>query len=172
MNEYRHDTAHDYTWIDNVDQVDLEALSTLYRLAPLGTKAPDALRTVFGHSKFAYFVYSGDAELVGAGRALADGLDCAYIADIAVHPAHQRRGLGAGIAAHLIRRCRRYKKIILYAAPGTEKFYERLGFLPMNTAMAIWHDPEAAIRSGLLSPVPGATRRTQTATQRAEGIEV
>jgi hypothetical protein len=38
----------------------------------------------------------------------------------------------------------------LYANPGTEGFYRRLGFLPMNTAMAIWDDPEAAIRSGVL----------------------
>jgi hypothetical protein len=47
-----------------------------------------------------------------------------------------------------------HKKIILYANPGTEAFYGKLGFLRMNTAMAIWHDPARAIESGLLSPGP------------------
>ena len=40
------------------------------------------------------------------------------------------------------------------ASPGTEAFYRKLGFLHMNTAMAIWHDPAHAIGSGLLSPQP------------------
>jgi len=47
-----------------------------------------------------------------------------------------------------------HKKIILYANPGTEAFYARLGFLRMKTAMAIWGDPARAIASGVLSP-PG-----------------
>jgi len=33
-----------------------------------------------------------------------------------------------------------------------EPFYHGLGFLRMNTAMAIWQDPARAIESGLLSP--------------------
>jgi hypothetical protein len=50
-----------------------------------------------------------------------------------------------------VARAEGHKKIILYANPGTEPFYARLGFLRMNTAMAIWHDPAHAIESGLLS---------------------
>jgi hypothetical protein len=42
-------------------------------------------------------------------------------------------------------------KDILYANPGTEGFYSKLGFLRMNTAMAIWHDPTGAVESGILS---------------------
>jgi hypothetical protein len=38
--------------------------------------------------------------------------------------------------------------------PGTEPFYARLGFLRMNTAMAIWRDPARAIATGLLSAAP------------------
>ena len=140
----------DYTWVYDVDAVDLQELSRLYAIAPLGDKPPDALATVFGNSMFMCFVYAGDV-LVGAGRVLADGRDCAYIADVAVHPEHQGRGVGKAIIGELVELAQGHKKIILYANPGTEGFYSRLGFLRMKTAMAIWHDPAAAIESGLLN---------------------
>jgi ribosomal protein S18 acetylase RimI-like enzyme len=128
----------------------MDELSNLYRIAPLGNKPPEALATVFANSMFMCLVYAGDV-LVGAGRVLADGLDSAYIADVAVHPGHQGRGLGKAIIRQLVALSRGHKKIILYANPGTEGFYGKLGFLRMNTAMAIWHDPAAAIESGLLN---------------------
>ena len=141
----------DYSWIYAEGGVDFAELSNLYRIAPLGDKPPDALATVFGNSMFKCFVYAG-AVLVGAGRALADGLDCSYICDVAVHPGHQGRGLGKAIIRHLVHSSHGHKKIILYANPGVEPFYHGLGFLRMNTAMAIWQDPARAIESGLLSP--------------------
>lgn len=129
--------------------MDWDALSELYWIAPLGEKPPDSLRTVFSNSMFKCFIYS-DSRLVGAGRAIADGLDCAYIADVAVHPDFQRRGLGRAIIRRLVEMAKGHKKIILYANPGTEGFYLGLGFLPMATAMAIWADQERAIEMGLL----------------------
>jgi len=38
------------------------------------------------------------------------------------------------------------------ANPGTEPFYARLGFLRMNTAMAVWSDPARGVAIGVLSP--------------------
>jgi GNAT superfamily N-acetyltransferase len=139
----------EYEWVTDHESVDWDQLSDLYRIAPLGDKPPDALKAVFTNSMFKCFIYSNGG-LVGAGRALADGLDCSYIADIAVHPDHQGRGLGTGIINRLVEASGNHKKIILYAIPGAEGFYEKLGFLMMNTAMAIWHDPPRAIKSGLL----------------------
>ena len=136
-------------WVDHTDQVDWAELSELYRIAPLGEKPPEALVTTFTASRFTTFVYDQE-QLIGAGRALADGLDCAYIADVAVHPDHQGRGLGAAIIEHLVTAAEGHKKIILYANPGTESFYHKLGFLPMTTALAIWADPEAGLASGVV----------------------
>ena len=143
----------DYSWVHDLSAVDLQELSRLYRIAPLGDKPPQALATVFGNSMFMCFVYAGGV-LAGAGRVLADGLDCAYLADVAVHPDHQGRGLGTAIIRQLVAFSHEHKKIILYANPGTEGFYRKLGFLRMNTAMAIWQDPARAIESGLLSARP------------------
>src|SRR5262249_39804755 len=134
--------------------VDWRELSELYRIAPLGDKPPEALATVFGNSMFTRLVYAGD-RLVGAGRALADGIDVAYIGDLAVHPEHQGHGLGKALVRQLVAAASGHKKIILYANPGTEGFYQSLGFLKMNTAMAIWYNPARAIRNGILSePLP------------------
>ena len=92
--------------------------------------------------------------LIGAGRAVADGVDCSYLCDIAVHPGFQGRGLGRDITVKLRELSAGHKKIILYANPGTEGFYGKLGFLRMNTAMAIWQDPARAIEHGLLRAEP------------------
>jgi hypothetical protein len=64
-----------YRWVDNAVEVDWEQLSELYRVAPVGIKHPSALAAVFANSMFICFVYRNDC-VVGAGRALADGLDC------------------------------------------------------------------------------------------------
>lgn len=139
----------EFTWVHEDTSIDWDELSELYRLAPLGLKPADALATVFANSLYKTFVMS-EGRIVGAGRALADGLDCAYIADVAVHPDQQGKGLGSRIIESLIELAAGHKKIILYANPGTESFYIGLGFLPMNTAMGIWADMDQAVRSGLL----------------------
>ena len=138
-----------YSWADSDDDVDWGELSEMYWLAPLGHKPQDHLQFVFDNSRYKCFVYA-DGRVVGAGRAVADGRDVSYIADVAVHPDHQGQGLGQQIIQRLVDLSAGHKKIILYANPGTEGFYVRLGFYPMNTAMAIWHDQESAVASGLL----------------------
>jgi ribosomal protein S18 acetylase RimI-like enzyme len=137
-------------WKYSIADVDWDALSALYRPAPLGDKSPDHLRKVFANSMFVAFVYDR-AQLVGAGRALADGADCSYICDIAFVPSHQGQGLGKQLVAQLVELSRGHKKIILYAVPGKEKFYERFGFLRMKTAMAIFENQQQQLERGYLS---------------------
>jgi ribosomal protein S18 acetylase RimI-like enzyme len=138
------------TWTDALDTVDWNELSDLYRKAPLGEKSPERLETVFSNSMFRRFAYE-DGVLVAAGRALADGLDCSYICDVAILPSHQGRGLGNDLIAQLVELSRGHAKIILYAVPGKEAFYARHGFRRMTTAMAIFQDPAAATARGYLA---------------------
>jgi ribosomal protein S18 acetylase RimI-like enzyme len=140
----------DVVWTDDRTTVDWDELSALYLAAPLGHKPAEDLAVVFGNSRFVCFVRAA-GRLIGAGRALADGIDCSYIADVAVHPDHQGRGIGRGIVLDLVRQSHGHKKVLLYASPGTEPFYDRLGFLPMRTAMARFRDADAAIASGLVT---------------------
>lgn len=137
-------------WNHSADAVDWQELSALYRAAPLGDKKPLHLQTVFSNSMFKCFVYE-NARLIGAGRALADGLDCSYICDIAVLPSHQGTGLGRQIVASLVEKSRGHKKIILYAVPGKEPFYRKFGFMRMTTAMAIFENQQQQLERGYLS---------------------
>jgi N-acetylglutamate synthase-like GNAT family acetyltransferase len=146
-------SSADYTWVEDVEGVDLVELSNLYRTVEMGEKSPQALSTTMGNSTFVCFVYSGDT-LIGAGRAMMDGADCAYLADVAIHPDHQGRGLGEQIIGHLLDRSRGHAKIILFAKPGTEDFYRRFGFLQMTTAMALWENPQFALEKGLITTEP------------------
>ncbi|MBE9564675.1 MAG: GNAT family N-acetyltransferase [Proteobacteria bacterium] len=137
------------TWYYEQSSVNWIQLSELYRIAPLGEKPAEDLKTVFSSSRYKCFIYA-DTMLIGVGRGLADGLDCSYICDIAVHPEHQGIGLGKAIVEKLVAMSEGHKKIILYANPGKEGFYGKLGFKKMNTAMAIFNDQKHAIDTGLV----------------------
>lgn len=140
----------DFTWHFDQANINWDDLSELYKIAPLGIKLPKDLEVVFTNSKFKCFVYQ-DNSLIGVGRALADGKDCSYICDIAIHPEYQGLGLGKKIVQNLVRLSQGHKKIILYANPGKEGFYAKLGFKKMNTAMAIFQNQADMMAKGIVS---------------------
>ena len=138
-----------FDWIYSEENLDWQELSHLYRIAPLGQKEPINLKISFSNSMFKCFVYDS-GRLIAAGRALADGKDCSYICDIAVHPSYQGQGLGKAVVSKLVELSKGHKKIILYAAIGKEPFYRKLGFKRMVTAMAIFENQAQALANGLI----------------------
>ena len=136
-------------WLYSLESVDCEELSQLYLVAPLGHKDPSDLKVAFSNSMFKCFVYDS-GRLIAAGRALADGRDCSYICDVAVHPDYQGIGLGKQVVTKLVTLSKEHKKIILYAAVGKEPFYRKLGFKRMATAMAIFKNQVQALENGYL----------------------
>jgi hypothetical protein len=44
-----------------------------------------------------------------------------------------------------------HRKIILYAVPGKESFYRKLGFKRMSTAMAIFENQARALEQGYVN---------------------
>ena len=140
-------------WVYSSDNVNWDELSSLYLAAPLGSKAPADLKIAFSNSMFKCFVYES-GRLIAVGRALADGKDCSYICDVAVHPDHQGRGIGKEVVTRLVKLSKDHKKIILYAATGKEPFYRKLGFKRMATAMAIFQNQAKAQEDGLIVDEP------------------
>ena len=76
------------------------------------------------------------------------GTRAAYICDVAILPSHQGIGLGKQIVAKLVSMSSGHRKIILYAVPGKEPFYKKLGFKRMTTAMAIFENQAQALQRG------------------------
>ena len=163
--------TNDFLWQSSQDNIDWKELSELYRIAPLGKKTPKGLNIVFSNSRFKYFIFdsivdstsdsSSDSNtngynkdekiIIGAGRALADGFDTSYICDVVIHPDYQGLGIGKKLVQTLIEDSKEHKKVIIYVNPGKEGFYTKLGFLKMNTAMAIFKDEAYAIQKGVVS---------------------
>lgn len=139
-------------WIYDIDNINWDELSYLYKIAPLGDKKPEDLKTVFTNSRYKCFVYD-DNKIVGVGRALADGVDVSYIADVAIHPEYQRHGIGKAIVSKLVELSKGYNKILLFASVGKEPFYAKLGFDKMNTAMAIFKNRQKVLELGLVSEI-------------------
>lgn len=136
-------------WVYSSENLNWEELSRLYLAAPLGHKDPSDLKIAFSNSMFNCFVYDS-GKLIAVGRALADGRDCSYICDVAVHPSHQGLGIGKQVVSRLVDLSKDHKKIILYAASGKEPFYRKLGFKRMATAMAIFKNQAKALEDGLI----------------------
>jgi ribosomal protein S18 acetylase RimI-like enzyme len=147
--DLQEDSALTLAWSESTEGLDWHELSALYHAAPLGNKNPADLQTVFSNSRFMCLVRD-QGRLVGAGRALADGVDCAYLCDVAVLPSHQGTGLGKAIVKRLVALSSGHKKIILYSVPGKEPFYRKLGFRRMCTAMAIFENQAGAFARGYI----------------------
>lgn len=83
------------------------------------------------------FLFSGafdkKGQMVGMGRALSDGCSDAYIQDVVVLKSHKKQGIGREIVKFLISELIKHNIdwIGLIGEPGTESFYEKLGFQKM-----------------------------------------
>ncbi|NWH04138.1 GNAT family N-acetyltransferase [Desulfobacter latus] len=75
-----------------------------------------------------------EKKLIGMGRALSDLCSDAYIQDVVVLSAYQKRGIGSLIVNFLIEELKKrgVDWIGLIGEPGTRVFYENLGFRQMK----------------------------------------
>jgi len=120
-------------------------VTELFRRAPLGNREPEKLRRACENS---YLVCSAfdKKKLVGMGRAISDGEYQAAIYDLVVLPEYQGKGVGRQIIEAIQERLP-VKTIILYAVPGKELFYKKLGYFKMRTAMARRYEALKEFRS-------------------------
>lgn len=61
---------------------------------------------------------------------LHGGAYAAHIEDVAVHPDHQRKGIGRALVEHCLKRCRlaNVYKVVLNCSPANIPFYQKCGF--------------------------------------------
>ncbi|MCV2353035.1 GNAT family N-acetyltransferase [Paucibacter sp. B2R-40] len=131
-----------------LDGIDWHWLANVFERAPLGSRDPALLETSFRNSQVCCFARV-DGVLIGAGRALTDRVLWTVIYDLALLPEHQGKGLGKAIMDSLAQQAGA-ANVMLYAAPGKQPFYAKLGFRPMKTAMAKFANAEGAQTRGMI----------------------
>ncbi|WP_294238072.1 GNAT family N-acetyltransferase [uncultured Sphingomonas sp.] len=113
-------------------------------LTPRSAKAAEAglPNTIYG------VTIEKDGLAVGMGRIIGDGALCLHIADIAVDPDHQGRGLGkavmAALMAHIAAHVPAEVYVNLIADGDAARLYAQFGFEPVAPAsqgMAVWINP-------------------------------
>lgn len=127
--------------------VDWKTVSATLKAVGMGYHEPDVHRRAFEASHTTVFIYHAD-RLVGFGRAISDGEYQAGIYDVAVSPELQRKGVGKVIMQSILDRLS-HCNIIVYASPGKEGFYRKLGFRGLQSGMAIFTNSTAMAVRGL-----------------------
>ncbi len=125
-------------------------LFTLYEQVPLGrAKTLSDIACSFAGSRYVWTAWD-EHVLVAAGRMVADGVDLAYLCDLAVLPSYRKKGIGSEIVRRLIAEAEHHEKILLYTSPDHSYFYQRAGFKKMTTAMARFKNERHAMEIGVI----------------------
>jgi aralkylamine N-acetyltransferase len=131
----------------SLDGIDWQTLANVIRDAGLGQSNPEDLRRAYKNSALYVFAFADD-KLIGAARAISDGVYHAELCDTVVTPILQSRGIGRTMVEMLLNDLRGIK-VLLTASFGKEGFYHRLGFRKHKTALAynygVWWYVEEAV---------------------------
>lgn len=121
--------------------VDWQAVADTLKTVGMAYHDPEVHKRAFEASHTTVFVYA-QSRLLGFGRAISDGQYQGAIYDVAVIPEAQGKGIGKSILQKILERLPNCN-LILYATPGMEGFYRKLGFGGMKTGMARFTTPQA-----------------------------
>jgi GNAT superfamily N-acetyltransferase len=110
--------------------------------AGLSRKSEEAARIGLSNSLFSVMAFDGD-QPIGIGRVIGDGGCFFEVTDIAVVPAHQKKGVGdmimRAIMEYLHAHAPKTAYVSLMADHGTPRFYARYGFsfseMPKSSGM-------------------------------------
>jgi ribosomal protein S18 acetylase RimI-like enzyme len=129
---------------------DWKVVSETLKRVGMAYEEPDVHKRAFEASHTVVFVYLADrrvGRMIGFGRAISDGAYQAAVYDVAVVPEFQKMGIGGIIMEKILERLSGCN-VILYAAPGKEDFYRKLGLRKMKTGMALFRNPEKMAERG------------------------
>ncbi|MFP7605336.1 GNAT family N-acetyltransferase [Serratia quinivorans] len=114
--------------------VDWLQLAGLLETAGLGQRDPQVLQRVYQHSQFCYWGYL-DGRLIATAHAISDMTSVAYLADVALHPDFQGRGLGRQLMDRVMQDLAPLGKVFIYSVPDKLEFYKKYHFHELTTGM-------------------------------------
>jgi len=116
----------------------LEPIAELYCAAPLYRPIDnlDRMRRMFDGSNIVLTAWEGE-RLVGLLRGITDGAYTTYVCDLAVHPDHQKAGVGRALLDRVVEL---YPDtgVVLQAARTAADYYAHIGWQKVDNA---WSQP-------------------------------
>ena len=128
------------TYQKDCANIDWERVPELLNKVGMSSVDANKHRISFENSYAVVFVFD-EKKMIGLGRSISDGVRQTALYDIAIDPTYQGYGIGRKVVDILLNAtpdC----NFILYASPGKEDFYRKLGFKKMKTGMMIFADPK------------------------------
>jgi len=123
-------------------------LTHLIDQAGLGKREPADVEQTFKGS-FAVSNCVQNQKIVGAGRAISDGINTSVIYDVVVMPERQGQGIGRLVMSDLLAQLPK-RSVMLLSVPEKIGFYKKLGFQMLKTAMMKHENPEFWIANNYL----------------------
>ncbi len=119
-----------------VSSAPAEEIVELYKAGNWWQESPEARAVIPGMiaGSLCFMVArSLEGRIVGMARVISDGSSDAYIQDVVVLKSHRGLGIGRELIKRLTQFCvaRKIAWIGLIAEPGTQDFYEDLGYGPL-----------------------------------------
>ncbi len=121
--------------------IDWQIIADTLKKVGMAYYSPDVHKRAFKASHTTVFIYE-KSQLIGFGRVISDGEYQGAIYDVAVLPEAQSKGIGKIIIQTILDRLPNCN-FILYASPGMDDFYKKLGFGSMKTGMALFRSHQA-----------------------------
>lgn len=138
----------DFRVQDNCEGIDWHLVREYLKEAGMGYYDAQLHEKAFRSSFSSVFVFH-DEKMIGFGRAISDGAYQAAVYDVVVLPEFQSKGVGRLIMRHILEKVS-HCNVILYASPGKEGFYSKLGFSAMKTGMAFFLNPVKMREKGMI----------------------
>jgi N-acetylglutamate synthase-like GNAT family acetyltransferase len=106
-----------------------EQVIALYNAAalPRPTNDKERIAKMYAHSNLVVSAWYGD-ELVGVSRCITDWVWSCYLADLAVHPDHQKSGMGKKLIDLTKAALGEQSMILLLSVPTAMEYYPKVGF--------------------------------------------
>ncbi len=76
-------------------------------------------------------------KLIGVARAITDFAFCGYLSELAVDDSYQHQGIGKRLIAETRAAAGVSASLFLFAAPGAEAYYPKVGMTPMPNGWVI-----------------------------------
>jgi len=98
---------------------------------------PDVIQKMLEHCNLLISARNEQNQLIGVARSLTDFSYCCYLSCLAVDESYKNKGIGKELIRRTMLKIGETATLILLAAPGAEKYYDKLGFSQSNNAYII-----------------------------------